>query len=461
MPNIRANIKPNTDKVVTPLAYVLHAIILRNHKGQEADIQNIVVDFSITESLYSSSLIARFNVKDAANFIEEFQLIGQETIEVKFGRHDYTSKEWVNHSISFYVSEYPMFGRDKQQNTQIYSITAISPHAYISNFKRISKAVSGTTSNIIRRILTQDLAVPDSLIGTFEQASSNFRGVIPLMHPLDATYWLLRRTYDSDTNPFFLHQTLSGKLHLHSLTSLIDEKKNPVYRTYNDDKLYSALPGTEEDYTQRIERIYDISSEFKLSKVLPTISRGAFASKTTFVDLSSKTILTEEFNYSKSFEASKTLNKYVVLSPKFKIPYDASGQTRALNNTQDCYTQYIPTNQYAYSTDGSIKTYHDLMVHKAGKYNSIIENMDTIVHDITVAGDFRLESGQMIEVKIPKAIDLMEFKSETMKGNYDDLYDRTVSGKYLITSIIHQFGQQYQCRMRIKRDSLTYDITSS
>lgn len=460
MPNIRGNIKPNTDKALTPTAYALNAITLTNHKGIGADIQNIVIDFSITESLYTAAMIVRINIKDTANFIEEYQLIGQETIEIRMGRHDFTSPDWTDIDLTFYVTEYPIFGRGEQQNTQAYTIVGVSKQAYVSQFKRVSRAVNSPISTEIERILSQDLLISDKDIGYIEDTVGRFNGVLPLMHPLDTAYWLLRRAYDQKSRPFFLYESMIDGIRMESLTTLIDEKKNPNYRTYRDAKIFYSTPGTEEYFKESIERILDISSDFKLSKVLPTIGNGAFASKSVFLDLATKTINSQLFSYA-SLDPKLTLNKNTTLSNSFGVPYSGESDIRAIDKTYDAFAEYVPINSLAYSTDGSAKSYHDLMVDRLGAYNSLTETLDTITHEIFTAGDFSMRPGRKITLEIPKAIDLKQFDRKTMKGNFDDYFDRTVSGKYLVTAVIHQFDSEYHCRMRIKRDSFTYDVNKS
>ena len=458
MPNIRGNIKPNTDKALTPTAYALNAIILTNHRGQQADIQNIVTDFTITESLYTAAMIVKLNIKDPANCIEEYQLVGQETIQIKVGRHDYTDPAWTDIDLTFYVTEYPLFARGEQQNTQAYAIVGVSRQAYVSQFKRISRVANDTVSNEITKILAQDLLVDN--IEYVESTVGRLNAVIPIMNPLDAAYWLLRRAYDENSRPFFLYESMIGGIRMESLTSLIDEKNNPSYRTYRDAKLFHSTPGTSEYFTESIERIYDISSDFKLSKVLPTVANGAYASSNMFLDLSTKTINNEKFSYA-SIDRKSTLNNNKVLSDTFGTPYELPDQVIGLDETYSAFAQYMPINSLAFSSDGSSKSYHDLMVNRLGIYNSIVETFDTITHEIYTAGDFKMRPGRKVTLEIPKAIDLKQFDKKSMKGNFDDYFDRTVSGKYLVTAVIHQFGSEYHCRMRLKRDSLTYDLNKS
>jgi len=472
MPTTRANVKPNTLKALTPLAYNIDAIVLTNHAGKTADIQNIITDFSITESLYTSSLIFKANIKDVANFIEEYELNGQETIDVKIGRQDYASAEILSVDLKFFVTEYPLYGRaDKQQSTQVYAIVGVSRHAYLSKLLRISRAVQNVTSEEIRSILANDLNA--SKIGTWDAASSRFHGVIPYMNPLDAASWLLRRTYDTAKSaPFFLHETLRDGIQLRSYARLLDPAINPIHRTYFDHKIFNTVAGTEADFKQRQERIYSISSEFKLSKILPAMG-GAYGSTGLFMDLSTKKLSTEVYNYSDAFDDTVTLNGYSLLSDKFMLPLknadkrngNASGtisdiQSPSSKGFQDMHNAkrgHVPTNKYAFSSDGSVSNYHGLSPANLSYLDAFNENMDAFVHDLTIAGDFTLSAGKRVVLKIPKAIDFGAYDKTASKSD-DDIYDRVLSGTYIVTSIIHTFGAEYYCKLRVKRDSLSYDI---
>lgn len=455
MPDARANIKPNTNKVLMPTAYVLDSIILTNHRGRQADIQHLVTDFSITESLYTAAMILKLNVKDAANFIEEYELLGQETIEIKLSRQDYNEKDVTKLALFFYVTEYPIYGRGKQEHTHAYSITAISKHAYLSQFKRISRAVNGLISDEIYRILSKDLFVPDVAM-SIEPTVERFNGVLPLMHPLDSAYWLLRRAYDRNSCPFFLHESLSGGIRLESLTTLIDDKSNPNYRTFDDFELKVKTPGSREFFDDCQRGIEDLSSNFRLSKVLPML-KGAFSSRNIFLDLSTKSIINKVFSYSE-ISPELTLNKNTVLSESFGVPYTGANDIRSLSDMPDASVEYVPINSLAYSTDASKMSYHDMMVQRLGKYNAIVETLDTFIQEITVPGDLNLRSGQKVTLEIPKAIDPRSYVKKNGDNNSDDRFDQMISGKYLITAIIHQFGSEYHCRMRLKRDSLTFDV---
>ena len=79
-------------KALTPSGFKINRIEIQRHDGEvkaNRDIAPLVTDFEITESLYSSTIIARFDVKDGANLVEEYPLIGQEKLIVEIEREEH------------------------------------------------------------------------------------------------------------------------------------------------------------------------------------------------------------------------------------------------------------------------------------------------------------------------------------------------------------------------------------
>ena len=64
MNNVQKNIGLGSGKPITPESYKFGKIELENHEGEVYEIQNIVAKFSITESIYSNTLMCRVNIKD-------------------------------------------------------------------------------------------------------------------------------------------------------------------------------------------------------------------------------------------------------------------------------------------------------------------------------------------------------------------------------------------------------------
>jgi len=141
MPSSNINVlEQGSKKAPTPDSFNCKEILIRNYKGVEKDIRNLVVKFTISESLYMNSIVAKFDINDSANFFEEFPITGQETIQLKLERKSaFTTGEPVEIiDLFLFVTEYPLYGRSGQHR-HVYSLSAISPHAYTSSFRKISR----------------------------------------------------------------------------------------------------------------------------------------------------------------------------------------------------------------------------------------------------------------------------------------------------------------------------------
>ena len=124
-----------------PSAYHLENIEMVNHRGESKFIENMVVKFSLSESLYSPSCILSLSIKDSNNFFESFPCIGQETITIRLKQKEHNTDIEKSLELKFFVQDYPTYGRaPKQNHTQVYRITGISEQAYISSHKKISRS---------------------------------------------------------------------------------------------------------------------------------------------------------------------------------------------------------------------------------------------------------------------------------------------------------------------------------
>jgi hypothetical protein len=445
----------------TPASYLVHSIDLTNHAGRVIDIKMVVTDFVVTESIYMTSVTAKFSIQDSVNLFEEMQLIGQETIRIKLFRQDNIINAFLKSiDLTFFVTEYPLYGRaDGKQHMQVYTITGISEHAYVSQFKVISRAVTGLTSTLIQKILENDLLVPAKNISIIGDPISQFQGIIPNMKPLNAIEWLRRRTYDKDGSPFYIFQTVTRGIILQSLSSMLKQSTNPLYATYTDSKGYTETPISDKDYAQQASRILEVTSTLKLSKILGGMN-GAYASSNHYLDISTKSYKVKFFDYNKHFNSKNTLQGNPILSNTFKIhEYGNNSEKVSLNEMVQASEEFIPLNVIAYSPDGNINNYQGMSRDFLDKANAFQENMETYIHDIHLMGDYTLNAGCRIKLQFPKAED-PSVKKIGAEVQDTERYDSTFTGFYLAVSVVHKFGDDgYYCDVRVKRDSLSFKLS--
>jgi hypothetical protein len=440
MNNVSRNIDSGTNKSIIPGAYKIKLVELFNHAGESLEIQNVITKITITESIYSNTLICKANVRDTTNLVEDFPLIGQERVRIKFERRgeDGTDKEL---DLEFYITEYPLYGRGREKHVQVFSFTGISKHAYISRFKKISRAVEGLTSDEISNIITKDLGSDKFVLNN--PPISRFKGTINTQTPLDAAEWLRKKTFDDKQAPYYLYQTLNGDINLSSHTELVEQEK---YLDYYSSRDFNHQPNTEEDYLERKHRILEITSDLKLGKIFQAID-GAYASENFYLDIGNKTFTSTEFSH--SIEGN-SLGKKPPFSSSFLI------EDEVINNKFQSHHEYISTNAFAFDT--ADKNYNEMKKESGGITKAFIENLETITHDLKLFGDFDLNAGKVIDINLPRAVE-PAIQRDVVSDTQNGYIDEHLSGKYLITSSIHTFENgEYFTQVKIKRDSFTIDL---
>ena len=435
------------NEVRTPTSYVIDGIFLTDHAGQnEYDIQALVTDFSITESIYRPALTLSMNVKDPVNFMSQARISGHEKIRVKLSRKKYASEtgasDQKNVDLTFYVTEYPVYGKSNNL-VQAYSIRAVTKHGYITKLEKISRHFNGNIAEIVRSIATRDLGINEENLVFSEKSTGQISGIFPNMEPIDAIYWILRRAYDEMGSPFYFYQALDGKIYLQSQSDLVQKSS---YKEYAEAKFFRNDPAGEGIYDEIASRILSLNSELNLAKAYQA-SRGAYASKSIYVDISQKRINMVDFDYLQSAPRMPSVEGYPLLSDKFKPE-----ESETLNKYAAAKINYIPINEYAISGGYNYNsTTYDGAINKAA---SCAETLDSIQHDVTLAGDFELNCGKVVSLKLPPPIDPNTQKKGYTVPDNNPSEDPFLSGGYLVTAVQHNFSEEYIIDVRVKRESL-------
>ena len=490
-----ANVNTNESRV--PEAYTIDSIMLRNHNGEIWDIQKMVTDFTITESIYHPGLILSLNVKDTVNFMEDHRLTGHETITVNLSRKDFRNnadtkeqKEYpeIAQKISrmFYVTEYPLYGKFDNR-VQVYTLKGVSKHIFLSKFKKVSRAYTGNIADFIKDVFVKDLDVDEKNIVLSKQSSPPVSFIVPNLTPIDAIQWAIRHCYDSHGSPWYCYENLNGQIAIESHTDVNTRAKEKEYREFREGKFFSAEPGTLADFHERANRILDLTSDIRMSKFLSGMN-GAYASKSIYTDIFNKSISTEEFNYKTEFSKMAKIGNYSSLSQRFypdriepaniyTVDTGAADLSGQLNQTQfldralaiksgahaisefsDADINYIPMNSGAYGT--SSVNYHNPTKNKfINIAQSINENLEMMVHDFSVAGDLELNCGKIVLLSISPSSDPGAIKKNNNNvGGSNPLHDEFFSGKYIVASVIHKFAETYFCDVRVKTDAFAYNL---
>lgn len=448
-----------------PSNFKVRNIELFNHKGESKFIEDLVGSVTIRESLYLPSLIVEMTIGDAVNFLQAFEIIGQERVIIRFAQHPMYQEDANELELQFVITEYPRYERFAgNENKQGYSLSGISEYAFNSKFMKISRSYTSSSTIQIEKIIRNDLFYDN--VAVLGEDATTHSGIINIQEPLSAIEYLRKSAYDEFGAPFFFYQTLSGQVRLTSMTYLTDKTRNPLYDTYRYEKGFQSQPTTPEYYEENRRRILKCSSNLELSKAFQS-TKGAYASKNQFLDIATKTYTPRIYNYldksSKKLRESNIENveNRSVLSQLFTVgKYNAN----PINALPDAHHEYLSTNTSAYPNGIN---YTDDLANEIDKMNAYYAIMKSITQNIRLNGDFNLNAGKKIKLLFPKAANAEVYKVYN-KADADanpNHFDTLLSGNHLIVSAIHEFKLRgdtstYHCELEVAKDTLAFNLTT-
>ena len=435
MNSVPKNFGKGTDAFV-PSSINLKSVLITNHKGESFNIAPIVSDFSITESIYSTSLIVSITVVDANNTIENIQIIGQEKISFVITRNKHEDGEEEDIELDLTVTDIPKYSRSDNEYVQSYVISAVASFAVVDKTLKISRSYNNNTIDEIKKILNTDLSVTD--LEELGSGISRSRGLLRWQHPLQAVEHFRKNSFNDVGSPFYVFQRLTGQVVIAAQSDLVAEE---VYETYFDGKQFTGKALTKDDYIQRRTRIISCDSNLKFGKTFNSVA-GAYASENNYLDYGNKTYTKLDFTYN-DFPLGNTLNQNSSLSTTAEIDYSTTFQA---------HCEYISTNEFAF--EGATKNNNNLRKENGHVVKSFSENLDATTHDVELFGDSFLNAGRVIELKFPKSQDPL-----TRDTSQAEKYDDNLSGKYLIISAVHTSKDgEYFTNVRVKKDSMSVTL---
>lgn len=436
-----------------PSAFKLEEVTVTNKIGEAIDVQAVIQEIVLSESIYSPTMTCKVSVKDESNIVESLPLYGLETVFIKLSRK--MGEDGADQIIErlFYVTEFPLFGRPRQEHMQVWTIFGVSHHAWKNPLKKISRYYEGPIVDQIIKIGKDGLGVDVLVEGAPLPEGA---GIINVQTPLQAMDWFRRRLHQAGGEPFYLYETLQNMPDELFLKSHEVIAKQGPHNRYYDTKHYKIEDaGSQEDYDVRRQRMVDVTSDLKLSKLIQ-VPTGAYAAENNFIDIAKRRFFKIYYDYPGKFPRGSTIYGTSVLEPPATFEFPAgnrqgSGAPTPHDNKEAVeaelfsYMEHMSLNTEAY--DGPFQNYNVWSHEKVDIMNAFPGIFNTLMHEVKVFGDFELNAGKKVELFFPKAAD-------PMSTGIDNIWDEHLSGEYIVISTQHIFkNQEYYTEFRAKRDS--------
>ena len=428
------------NKASTPLSYNVDYIKLTvnpdNAKIKELDISNLVTHISVTEDIDQPGISVNMGIGDTLNLLENYRLAGNEKIQIKISRNS-NIRGRESYNFTCYIAE--IFGYSRlRPGFVVYQFRCISEHVFNNNLIVLKRAFQGTIGTVISSICKSDLKITNTDVEITEASREVVKGIYPRIRPINAIFWLMRNSYSDSASHFYFYESLAGGVKFKAYKELLDEDtfEEYIYRAYTKSELSNE---TDAGYEATRVRVISMSSEYNLSKFV-SAGMGAYSSILHTVDISDKKYVKATYDYENHNELK--LNKH----KPFPTTADSTFLDRPLNHHIESKNYFLSLNSRSFNDHHN---YHkpsgniDLL-----KSQSYIENLNYMTHEITIPGDFNLSVGNTITLKVARP-------EEDIRGSNKD---EMQSGKYLVTSIIHEFKEEYTQIITLQKDSSEVDL---
>lgn len=392
-------------------------------KTKRFNLERQVAALRIYEDVFKPTLYAEITLYDAFDIINNFPIIGEESIELSF------QTTGSNKPVSYNFKVYSVTDQSREENSKgsTYTLRCVSEEHLEDGFLRIVKSYDSEIHKMIADVLYSYLKTKKGF--KYEETKGAQQIVIPRMNPLMAIDFLRKRAISKKykSNAFVFFENARGfnfytleKLFEMNVQSIGDKvfEYNPTVNFEDDRGKPEALSKTSFRNILHIDTPsrYDSASK---------IRDGMFNTKVLNFDILTKKISEKTFKFQDSFSDFVFIDKnaFTQNSKQFYDRYDKDEGMR----------MFVPSDSSR--PDSFIA---DSLGTKVAYFNMILQQKTVI----QTYGDTTITAGDVITCK---------FTSPTA-SNENERADARMNGNYLIIQLAHDI-------VRIPNDKFSHRLS--
>lgn len=388
--------------------------------GGRFDLTDSFIEINIYEDIFANCMTGSVMIEDTKNLISVLPIMGNETLSfsIRGINGEKISRDFFVYRISDRTKPKPR----KQQ----YTLHFCSPEMINDSNRKISRALNGKTSDVIKDIFTSTYGLAAKRPIFIEPSDNSVSFIAPYWEPFKIINHIASLSKNSAGRPSYLFFESNKSYEFSSIETLL---KQPAKHSYIDSDVsaenYSS--GTGLNTVERLSVIKNIQfiEDFDFLKRL---SNGMFSTKLYEFDTTAKRITTSTYDYYKEFDTYQHLEK----SPLFDKNVVASANSKISFVTKS--SKYL--GEYFTDAKSAIQ-----------RRDSLIQTLMAQRIVIEVFGRTDLKVGNVVNVTLPKNATIGE-------TNKTRIIDDKYSGKYLVTAIRHKIiGNQHDMIVECSKES--------
>ena len=430
--------------------FEIRKLTISYNDGKEViDIRGIFEELSLFDNMLTPCMSGNILIRDGVGLASKINFDGSETIEVDIVKdvdmNNDPKRIAPQSQFMFFTHKFTIYKltdrKTVNQNSELYTLHFVSPEFLLSEQKRVHNTYTDTHSNIIKKILMNDLKVPDSTPNMATIVPTKGIHSVPPANrsPLDTINHLTKRAVSFEGKPDFVFWQapygfnflpLSLMLSYDTLYTINFGVKNLSQETVGDEILGA--------------RDYKVLSNFNYAH---NIQSGVYAGKFIGFDTLTRTIKTNQVSYDDVF--TKRANDYPI-------------NTKIKNSENKLATQMYDSRVTVYPFQ-SARTVNPYLKSNDVKSANIVDDTDNYILQrkmifdnlmqkrirVTMPGNFGLYAGSCVELNIPHRYNI---DTKNMEDG-----DKSLSGKYIIVGVRHLIRyDKHETILEVATDSTNY-----
>jgi hypothetical protein len=470
----------NSVKSFKPKNIVITALANDAKEGNRVDLTALCPLFDYYENIDNPFIVASLTVIDGTNLIGTLPIQGGEKVEIEFecgfGENGSVKQESVKYSFRVWK----VYKREFTTRAQMYNLALTSDEAFVNEYQKVVKQLSGKPSEIVEDLLKnylktkKDLDIEDT--GNQVNYYPARRSVVSIITKMQVKSLSQKAFDNSKKKPV---QTSNSKVSNENSENdaalkgtagylFFENRKGFVFKSMDKicdvGKNFGGSAPIAEYKVQVVsdsgnpEFYYNIDS-YRFTEEIDIMRKfrlGVYSTKMVFYNISSGKY--EEFTYTleDSFENMAKLGNQDKL-PSFVTGFDGQKlpPTRVMSMAIDHETWHggekpADPEQKGGGTDFPDDAKYTIAQGSARRYT-----LDLLKMEISVPGNAALTVGEKVKIYLPN----MRTGTDRKKNPWD----RESSGNYLISKIHHSFamadetGAKFTTEMELIRDTYGMD----
>jgi hypothetical protein len=384
-------------------------------KAGKIDISKIYEEINIFDSLFSPVMSGNIMIRDSIGLSGKLFFDGSESILIELLKDK-------NSDVAAFKKAFRIYKQSERsnenQNSELFVLSFVSDELIYSDQQRINQSYENVYSEIVKKILSDYLKVPENNLGGAYDDSVGLRKiVIPNLRPLEAIEWCAKRAVDEMQSPNFLFYQNQTGYNFASLSKLLT---NPdiLDIKFEPKNTKGSNPFTEISSARSLEVVAQ-------DDVVQRTRSGVAAGKFIGFDPMTRTIATKKVSFGDHYDKMKHSND----NPNVSVIQNREG----VNNVEAFdskkvvnffaaarqYSKYIQKHEpESISKEDNTEEY--IFQRKA-----LIKNLMARRVKVTMPGNFQLTSGFNVNLIVSNF-------GRKDKGDSND--DLSLSGKYIIVA---------------------------